>query len=323
MPLSEFDIIAHFFRDGFPRREDVVQGVGDDGAVLQPSPGQQLVLACDTLVAGQHFFPDTDPAALAHKALAVNLSDLAAMGAEPAWFTLALTLPEADSDWLQHFSTGLATLAREFHIALVGGDTTRGPLSLTLTVVGFVPAGEALTRAGARDGDAIVVTGPLGGAALGLAVLQRHHEAGAAEREALLACLHRPRPRVAAGLALRGHVHAAIDISDGLCGDLGHILEASGVGASLDVDAIPGHPALAQVLPRRETRYDYILAGGEDYELCLCVAPAEVETVCALLRKAECSPAVIGYIEAQAGLRLRDAAGKCVTVPTPSFQHFR
>ena len=328
MSLSEFDIIARYFSAGFPQRKDVLLGVGDDGAVLAVPEGQRLVLACDTLVAGRHFHADTDPAALGHKALAVNLSDLAAMGAAPAWFTLALTLPAADADWLQGFAGGLAALAAEFDVALVGGDTTRGPLCMSVTVAGLVPPEGVLGRAGARAGDAIVITGPLGGAALGLALLEESLPGmppapDAAGLDAALACLHRPRPRVTAGLALRGQVHAAIDISDGLLGDLAHILEAGGVGARLDVDRVPCHPALAQQVADEDLRRRLALAGGEDYELCLAVAPDRLQRSCADLRAVGCQPAVIGTIEAEPGLRLVDAAGRPVTLALDGFQHFR
>ncbi len=316
-PSGEFDLIARYFTR--PARGAVL-GVGDDCALLAPGAGMQLAVAADMLVEGRHFFAGTDPQALGHKALAVNLSDLAAMGAQPWAFLLALALPDADASWLAAFSAGMFALADAHGIELVGGDTTRGPRNLCITVLGQLPAGQALRRDAARAGDQLWVSGTPGDARLALGQLRGEWRIAGFDA-ALRARLERPTPRVALGLALRGVAHAAIDVSDGLLGDLGHLLRASGVGAEVGVDAIPASaPLAAQPSARRR---DCQLAGGDDYEL-LFTAPADARD--AVLRAADAAAtpvACIGRIDAAPGLRLRDAAGAALHDTYASFDHFR
>src|SRR5574337_689716 len=229
--MNEFELIERFFTR---RARSAALGVGDDCALLTPRPGMQLAISCDMLVQGQHFFADTDPEGLGHKALAVNLSDLAACGARPLAFTLALALPRADDAWLAAFSAGLYALADAHGCELIGGDTTAGPLAICITVFGEVPAGQALLRSGAHAGDDVYVSGTLGDARLALQALTGRLALDGAALATARARLEQPTPRVALGLALRGVASAAIDVSDGLVGDLGHILAASGVGACVD-----------------------------------------------------------------------------------------
>ncbi len=318
--MNEFELIRTYFARPAPARDDVRLGVGDDAAVLAPPPGQELVVTSDILVSGVHFLPDADPAALGHKALAVNLSDLAAMGAEPAWFLLNLALPAADEDWLAGFSKGLFALAERYRVQLVGGDTSRAPQTvIAIEAHGFVPPGAALTRAGARPGDRIFVTGPLGDA--GLALRQRLGKlkltppelAAAAER------LDRPQPQVEAGLALRGIASAAIDISDGLVADLGHILERSRVGARIELARLP-----LSVIYRahiRKLRWDVALANGDDYELCFTVPPANLSALEALKPRFP-GIAEIGTVEQAAGLRILDRHGKPYAPKIAGHDHF-
>ncbi|OOG25207.1 thiamine-phosphate kinase [Thioalkalivibrio denitrificans] len=314
--MSEFDLIRNYFT--WPAsREDVTLGVGDDGALLRVPPGQELVVCVDTLAAGVHF-PDETPAdALGHKALAVNLSDLAAMGAEPAWATLALTLPAADEDWVGAFSEGFRSLAEEYGVALVGGDTTRGPLSITVQVMGFVPRGHALRRDGARPGDGIYVTGTLGDAALGLRHWTQRTTDGP-HVHALLARLMRPVPQVAAGLALRGLAGAAIDLSDGLLADLGHVLDASGTGAAINLAQLPLSDAFRAVSGDAPD-WSLPLSGGDDYELLFTLAP-DMEA-----RAREVLPVPftrIGTIEASPGIRVTDGEGQPFSPSRSGYRHF-
>ena len=281
-------------------------GVGDDAALLRVPPGQQLAVTVDTLVAGVHFPHETDAVSIGHKALAVNLSDLAAMGAEPAWVTLALTLPQADEDWLAGFSRGFLELAEGCGVSLVGGDTTRGPLSITVQASGFVPDGAALRRGGARPGDALCVTGALGDAGLGLAWLLGERILPAKVGQAVRARLDRPTPRVAAGLTLRGLASAAIDVSDGLVADLGHVLQASGVGATVDVDALP----LSEPVRMQSDARELALGSGDDYELLFAVAPAHLLQALERLQAQGLRCTCIGRIEVEPGLRLTDGEGR-------------
>lgn len=317
--LDEFALIREFFAGVAPHGDDVVLGIGDDAAVLAVPAPWQLVVCTDTLVAGCHFPAGTAPADIGWKALAVNLSDLAAMGAIPRWFTLALTIPVAERGWLAAFARGLATLARAESVALVGGDTTRGPLSVTVTAGGWVEADTALRRCGARAGDTVCVTGTLGDAALALRCLEAA-PAGAACPPALRSRLDRPTPRVRAGRALRGYAHAAIDVSDGLAADLGHLLAASGVGAVLYADALPRSVAFAAGAPATDA-VALQLHGGDDYELCACIPAAEVGAARIRCLEANTALTAIGEIVATPGLWV-EAGGVRSRCPPRGFDHF-
>jgi thiamine-monophosphate kinase len=317
---SEFDLIARYFTPA-RQRSDVALGVGDDAALLNPPAGQQLVMAVDTLVAGVHYPLDTDPHAIGHKALAVNLSDMAAMGAEPAWATLALTLPEADEAWIGSFAEGFFALAQEHGVQLVGGDTTRGPLSVTVQVTGLVPEGQALTRDGANPGDGIFVTGTLGDAGAGLRIRQHALETGEEQAQWLLDRLDYPAPRIGAGKLLRNLASAAIDISDGLTADLGHILAASRVGASLDMDHLPLSRALQGSGLAQEEQRRLALSAGDDYELCFTVSPACEEEMMVHMASISCPCTCIGEVTHELGLRLpgEDKA----LLQTAGYDHFK
>ena len=274
MPVGEFELIGRYFTRRGAHREDVIAGVGDDGALIAAPREGALALALDTIVEGVHFPSGFDARFVGHRALAVNLSDLAAMGAEPAWALLGITLPGVDEPWLSGFSAGLDALARRHGVALVGGDTTRGPLTVSMALAGIVPAGLALRRSGARAGDDLWVSGTPGDAAAGLAVLEGRLPAQGRAREALLARFQLPQARVALGLALRGVATACIDVSDGLAGDLAKLCAASGVGADVDSRELPLSAGLCSVATR-EARLGYALAGGDDYELLFTAAPSE------------------------------------------------
>jgi len=323
----EFDLIDAIRARVAIARDDVVLGIGDDAALTHLAPGRQLVACADTLVAGVHFPRDTAPEDIGWKSLAVNLSDLAAMGGEPAWALLALTLPEADARFVEAFAAGFAALARTHDVALIGGDTTQGPLSITVTALGMVPAGEALTRAGARVGDAVFVTGTLGDAAGALRLRQeagrRGHgtEVQRPRLATLSSRLNRPEPRITAGHALRGIANACIDISDGLLADLGHVCAASGVGAELEVEALPVSSALTAAFDAATCR-ELALAGGDDYELCFTVPAGRASDVAAALAQTGCGATRIGRIVAGSGVRVLDAHGHEVVTPQAGWEHF-
>jgi thiamine-monophosphate kinase len=308
-------------------RADVLLGIGDDCALLAPQAGEALAVTTDTLIAGRHFPEDAAAFDVGWKSLAVNLSDLAAMGAQPRWFTLALSLPEVNESWLQGFADGLRALATASSIALVGGDTTRGPLVITITALGTMPAPLAVRRSGARPGDAVCVTGTLGDAALGLRFWQERTVAKegpgkgefAADLEQLYARLHRPQPRVGAGLLLREVAHAAIDLSDGLAGDLGHILDASGVGAEIRVDRLPASAAFERWHPQKD-RLALQVANGDDYELCVCLPAERVAEVRARL---DVPLTEIGRVTAEKGLRWYDASGRQLDIDLTGYRHFQ
>ena len=319
--MGEFDLIKQFFTRPTPR---AVLGVGDDCALLQPRAGMQTAISCDMLVEGRHFFPDVDPKSLGHKALAVNLSDLAACGAEPVAFTLALALPQANEAWLQAFSEGLLQLADAHGCELIGGDTTRGPLNICITVFGEVPAGQALLRSGAQVGDDIWVSGSLGDARLAL-----EHRLGTLDLPATTLVLAQqrlelPTPRVALGMALRGIATACADVSDGLLGDLGHILERSGMGAELQADALyacmatqglpPGHAAQRQL--------EFVCAGGDDYELVFTAPPGMRAQVDAAATQSHTPVHRIGRIVTGPGARVVDTNGALLQAGFQSFDHF-
>lgn len=318
MSLGEFDLIAKYFTRPVTR---AALGVGDDCAIFAPGPGMQLAVSSDMLVEGRHFLSTVAPQRLGHKALAVNLSDLAACGAQPLAFTLAFALPRADEVFLEGLARGMFALAEDHGIELVGGDTTQGPLNLCITVFGEVPAGAALLRSGARPGDDLYVSGCVGDARLALEVFRGTLALPGAQFDQVRVAMEMPQPRVALGLALRGIATSAIDVSDGLLGDLGHILKRSGVGAHVEADAVPRSAVLA-AQPLAWQR-ECTLAGGDDYELLFTAAPQDAPRVQAAARAAGVPATRIGRIEAEPGLRLADAGGRPVRNTFGSFDHFR
>ncbi|MEP7300738.1 MAG: thiamine-phosphate kinase [Caldimonas sp.] len=316
--LGEFELIARYFTRPVRR---AALGVGDDCALLAVAPGMSLAVSSDMLVAGRHFVSTVAPERLGHKALAVNLSDLAACAARPLAFTLALALPEADESFLAPFARGLHALAEEHGCELVGGDTTRGPLTIAITVFGEVAAGAALLRSGARPGDDLYVSGTLGDARLALEVLRGTASVPGDAFARLRRAMEEPQPRVALGLALVGIASSAIDVSDGLAGDLGHVLVRSGVAALVDVDALPRSADLA--VQQAAVQHECLLAGGDDYELVFSAPAGRRSDVAAAAVAAATAVTRIGRIEAGAGLRFVDAAGRAVAAPASSFDHFR
>jgi thiamine-monophosphate kinase len=322
MALSEFELIERFFRR--PARHTIL-GVGDDAALVAPTPGCELAVSVDMLVAGRHFFADVDPAALGHKALAVNLSDMAAMGARPRWALLAGALPDADPAWLGAFARGFFALADAYDVDLIGGDTTQGPLNLCVTILGEAPAGQALRRSGAKAGDAIYVSGRLGDAALALAHRRGRIVLAADELARCDHALLRPEPRVALGQRLCGLATAAIDVSDGLVGDLGHVLDASGVGAVVELAALPRSTTLAHRLEGadRALALDCMLAGGDDYELCFTAPARAGEELGALAEQLDLPLTRIGSVEKRGGLVVRDEQGRTLETLPAAFDHFR
>lgn len=318
--MAEFDLIERIRRRCDVARADVVLGIGDDAAVLAVPAAHELVACTDTLVAGVHFPSATAPADIGWKALAVNLSDLAAMGATPAWALLALTLPHADDDFMAAFADGFAELAAAHHVALVGGDTTHGPLAITVTAHGFVAPGQALRRDGARSGDEVFVTGTLGDAAAALRLLGTPREADR-DFAALRARLDRPSPRVAAGAVLRARADACIDISDGLLADLGHIARQSGVGIEIEAAYLPASSALLAMFDGAD-RYALQLAGGDDYELAFSVPPAQAHALTVDLARIGCAATRIGRVVDGAGVRALDAHGDPIELPRRGWEHF-
>mgnify|MGYP000846142952 FL=1 len=323
--MGEFELIDRYFKR--PARRAAL-GVGDDCALLAPAPGMQLAVSSDMLIEGRHFLSTVDPFKLGHKALAVNLSDLAACGAKPLAFTLALAVPQADEAWLEGFSRGLFALADAHDCELIGGDTTRGPLAICITVFGEVPPGQALLRSGARAGDDLYVSGTLGDARLALEVFRGTRSLPQPAFDAARIRMETPTPRVALGLALRGVATSAADISDGLVGDLGHILKASRVGACIDTSiainliANRDHLTLENGQFDAEMALDCVLAGGDDYELVFTAPLSARSRVKAAALQSETSVTRIGLIEAAGGLRLVDATGQPVNRRFASFDHF-
>ncbi len=329
MAEAEFELIRRYFmRPGNPDQQDsgtgVICDIGDDGAVVRLSAGHDLVISTDTLVSGVHFPPDTSAAAIGHKVLAVNLSDLAAMGAAPRWATLSLTLPDVDEGWLAAFSASFFKLADAHKVQLVGGDTTQGPLTITVTLHGEVPCGMQLTRSGAQPGDRIYVTGCLGDAALALTIL-KNTGVRSENQTALFERLDYPKQRIEVGLLLRGLATSAIDISDGLLADLGHILSASGVGARINVDAVPRSLAFKAFVDENADVYEPLnmaLSGGDDYELCFTVPAdqcAEIET---RFKTTGIEVTPIGEIESQTGLRCMRSSGEVWEATKYGYEHF-
>jgi len=318
MSLGEFDLIAKYFTRSVKR---AALGVGDDCALFATSPGMQLAVSSDMLVEGRHFLSTVAPQRLGHKALAVNLSDLAACGARPIGFTLALAMPRVDERFLEGFARGLLALADEHECELIGGDTTQGPLNLCITVFGELPSGQALLRSGAQAGDDLYVSGTLGDARAALEVFRGGLVVDGAAFDALRRAMEQPQPRVALGQALRGIATSAIDVSDGLLGDLGHILNRSRLGATLDVDALP-RSAVLRTLPAALQR-EYTLAGGDDYELVFSAPPDRAAAVTGAAQASGVGVTRIGRLAADPGLRLVDADGAAVANDYGSFDHFK
>lgn len=317
-PLGEFDLIARYFTRPVRR---AALGVGDDCALWTPAPGLQLAISSDMLVEGRHFLSTVDPARLGHKALAVNLSDLAACGARPAAFTLALSLPRADPEFLEGFSRGLWALADVHGCELVGGDTTHGPLNVCITVFGEVAPGQALLRSGSQAGDDIYVSNTVGDARLALEVFRGRWSLDGRDFEAVRRAMELPQPRVVLGQALQGLASSAIDVSDGLLGDLSHILKRSSVGAAVNVDAVPRSSVMRQQ-PMNIQRL-CTLAGGDDYELVFTAPPSVATRLQALAKELNLPLTRIGSVEAEPGLRLVDEQGRSVANNFRSFDHFQ
>jgi thiamine-monophosphate kinase len=317
--LNEFEIIRRYFS---PPTDHTVLAGGDDAALIAVTPGMELAISADALVAGRHFFEDAEPYDVGYKSMAVNLSDMAAMGARPRWATLCLTLPVADARWLEQFSCGFLDLSREHLVDLIGGDTTRGPLAVCVQIMGEVSPGKALRRSGARPGDELWVSGHVGDAALALAWLRGDFELQAQEQSQTMKRLNRPQPRVALGQGLIGLATSAIDVSDGLVADLGHIADASGVRAVIEWESVPlsavaeryrGHP----LIPR------CALAGGDDYELAFTSPPGVGPDMDLLAGRVGVALTRVGHIEAGAGVSVLDHAGKTLVLAETGFDHFR
>ena len=322
--LGEFELIRRFFmRSATPAPQSgVAVGVGDDAAVLDLPAGCQLVAAVDTILEGRHFLPGSNPRSIGHRALAVNLSDMAAMGATPAWATLALSMPSVDVEWLQEFSAGLLDLADAHRVALVGGDTTRGPLTVSVQIMGYLPQHSALLRGGAQAGDFIVVTGTLGDAAAGLqySTSPALNPSDKDAVQSLIARFEYPTPRVAMGIAARGIASAAMDLSDGLAGDLPKLAQACGLGAVVNVDQLPLSPALRAAASLQQAR-DWALGGGEDYELLFTVAPPRYVALHSAAQRLNLTLSIIGEMRAAAGVSwLLD--GAAFAPRSSGFDHF-
>ena len=320
--LSEFELIRRYFTHTAPHTR---LGVGDDGAVVAVRRGMELVVSADMLIAGRHFLADTDARQLGHKALAVNLSDMAAMGATPRWATLALALPSVEGAWLSGFARGFMQLARRHGVDLIGGDTTRGPLAICVQIMGEVPAGRFLTRSGARAGDEVWVSGRIGDAALALAARKRRLRLSGEELRTVQRRLDRPAPRIALGAALRGIARSAIDISDGLCADLGHICERSRVSAVIELERLPVSPIARRHLGSAPGR-GAVLAGGDDYELCFTAPPARHRAVLSAALRARTQVTVIGRItkaSGRPGVTVLGREGGPVELKSGGYDHFR
>ncbi len=321
--LSEFDIIQRYFTRPAP---SAVLGIGDDAALIKPAGGMELAVSTDMLVSGRHFFADSEPRKLGHKSLAVNLSDMAAMGARPRWTTLSLALPEplvrTDEKWLEAFAEGFFALAQAYQVELIGGDTTQGPLNICVTIIGEVAEGKALRRGGAKPGDDIWVSGHLGDAALALAHAQGRIKLQAEEIETCLPALDTPAPRVALGQQLIGLAHSAIDLSDGLLADLEHILKCSGVGAVIRMDEINCSASMKKYLPH-PLAIKCLLAGGDDYELCFTAPQSARESIGILSHEQSIPLTRIGAIVKDEGLDVLDADGNSIRLEAKGYDHFR
>jgi thiamine-monophosphate kinase len=317
--LNEFEIIRRYFT---PTADHTILAGGDDAALIAVTPGMELAISADALVAGRHFFEDAEPYDVGHKSMAVNLSDMAAIGARPRWVTLCLTLPAAEARWLEQFSCGFLDLAREHQVDLIGGDTTRGPLAVCVQIMGEVSPGKALRRSGARPGDQLWVSGHVGDAALALSWLRGDFELEVDERDQATKRLNRPQPRVTLGQGLIGLATSAIDVSDGLVADVGHIAEASHIRAVIEWESVP-----VSIVAERYRRHPLIqrcaLAGGDDYELAFTAPPGARPDLDLLARRAGVALTHIGHIEAGAGVTVLDRAGKTLVLGETGFDHFR
>ncbi len=319
---TEFDLIRHYFTQQSFQRHDVVLGIGDDAAILSVPPDHQLVVTTDTSVAGIHFLDSADPHAIAYKCLASNLSDLAAMGATPTWCSLALTLPSIDESWLTRFCDGLFSLANQYDLQLIGGDTTKGPLSITFTLHGVVPTGKALRRDGASVGDYIYVTGHLGESAAGLTHILSNASEHSLEATDLIAAHYYPTPRIKAGILLRDHASAALDISDGLIADLGHILKASHLGARIDVHDLPISKCLLKSTENQEAAQVLALTSGEEYELCFTLPPEKKAKTEAILTHSAIPFSCIGRLTDEKGIVLMNQS-KVLNWELSGWDHFK
>lgn len=316
MPLSEFEIIEKYFRNAFRDSPDVKCGIGDDAAIVSVPAGMELAITVDTLVAGIHFPDNTRPEDIGYKSLAVNLSDMAAMGANPQWITMSLTMPESNENWLQSFMSGFACLAKQYSLSLIGGDLTHGPLSITIQIHGFVPEGKALYRRGAMTGDLIYVSGTLGDAGLALGMVQGHYEVAEINREFLICRLNRPTPQIELGMALRGIANSAIDLSDGLLADLNHIVVASNKSAVVNVDDLP----MSDAVKPQPDAIELALTSGDDYELCFTVSPKKQSQVEELKQKFRLS--CIGKITDGKGVVWQHADGRDYVPKGNAYRHF-
>ena len=320
--MKEFDLIDRFFKNGGHQRKDVIIGIGDDAAITEIPANQRLATTTDTLVSGVHFLADTPAKAVAHKAVAVNLSDLAAMGAEPAWMNLSLSLPSTDPVWMEGFAQGLFDLSQYYSMQLIGGDTVKGALAVTITAQGFVPGESVLTRSGAKPGDWIYATGTLGDAGAGLEILKGELEAAAADAEFLIQRHQFPSPRILAGTALRRSASACIDISDGLLSDIQHIIRESGCGAVINVDTLPISAALANTVST-EQAIDLALAAGDDYELLFTVAEDYKSTVETAFASFNVNATCIGQVTGAVGkLELRNNDEPYFHQGRRGYEHF-
>jgi thiamine-monophosphate kinase len=318
--MKEFELIKRFFTEQVIKRKDVVLGIGDDCAIVSPSERQNIAITTDTLVAGVHFPHETSARAIGHKSIAVNLSDLAAMGAEPTWVSLAITMPEADQNWIEEFCQGVFELCEYYNVQLIGGDTTRGPLSITVTAQGLVPKERHLTRAGAKAGDWIYVTGEVGDAALALKHIFKEVNVASEYIDNVRKCLDFPSPRVLAGQALREYASAAIDISDGLIADLGHICSASNVGANIVLDDLPISNALRDTIGM-EQACELALTGGDDYELLFTVSEDNKVGMETALADSGNTITCIGQVN-RTGKITSTLNSKTVPIHAKSFEHF-
>jgi thiamine-monophosphate kinase len=320
MPATEFEIIERYFRQAAKQSKSVVCGIGDDAAVVELPPGQQLVVSTDTLVSGVHFFQDADPSDVGYKSLAVNMSDMAAMGADPLWVTMCLTLPDNNIDWIRKFADGFFTLADRYSVSLVGGDLTHGPLSISIQIMGAVPAGKALKRSGAKPGDLVYVTGRLGLAALAVAVLKGETTIYQQPPSICLDKLNRPVPRLEIGSRLRGIAGAVIDISDGLAGDLGHILDASSAGAEIELNKVPVAAELRKL--DAAAMWQYALNGGDDYELCFTLPVTQQEKLEQAILKLDFPVTCIGRIIKSNGITWLQGGKPYKEIVSGGYRHF-